>query len=64
MQPIGLRGPSAGDAIVAAIANTRRRKMPGQRTVQYPKRTAKAIQWLGVLTLVQAVGIAGLVLIG
>jgi hypothetical protein len=38
--------------------------MPGQRSTHYPKRTAKAIQWLGVLTLVQAVGIAGLALIG
>ncbi len=38
--------------------------MPGQRSDQHPARTAKAIQWLGVLTLVQAIGIAGLALIG
>lgn len=38
--------------------------MPGQRTAQYPERTAKAIQWLGLFTLFQAVGIAGLVLLG
>ena len=38
--------------------------MPGRRSAKYPERTAKAIQWLGVLTLVQAAGIAGLALIG
>ncbi len=38
--------------------------MPGQRSAHYPERTAKAIQWLGVLTLFQAVGIAGLALLG
>ncbi len=37
--------------------------MPGRRFAQYPERTAKAIQWLGVLTLFQAVGIAGLALL-
>jgi hypothetical protein len=38
--------------------------MPGQRSAHHPERTAKAIQWLGVLTLFQAVGIAGLALLG
>ena len=38
--------------------------MPGQRSEKFPARTAKAIQWLGVLTLVQAVGIAGLAILG
>ena len=38
--------------------------MSRQRSAHYPERTAKAIQWLGVLTLFQAVGIAGLALLG
>lgn len=38
--------------------------MSGRRLAQYPERTAKAIQWLGIMMLFQAVGIAGLVLIG
>lgn len=38
--------------------------MPGQRSAHYPERTAKAIQWLGVLTFFQAVGIAGLAFLG
>lgn len=38
--------------------------MPAQRSARYPERTAKAIQWLGVMTLFQAIGIAGLALMG
>jgi hypothetical protein len=38
--------------------------MPGQRTAHYTARTARAIRWLGAFTLVQAVGIAGMALIG
>ena len=38
--------------------------MPGQRSAHDPARTAKAIQWLGVLTLFQAIGIDGLALFG
>ena len=38
--------------------------MPKRHSARYTPRTAKAIQWLGVLTLFQAVGIAGMVLIG
>ena len=38
--------------------------MPGQRSHHYTPRTARAIQWLGVFTLLQAIGIAGLALAG
>jgi hypothetical protein len=38
--------------------------MRNQRSARYTPRTARAIQWLGVLTLFQAVGIAGMALIG
>jgi hypothetical protein len=38
--------------------------MRGQRSAHYTPRTARAIQWLGVLTLFQAIGIVGLALIG
>ena len=38
--------------------------MPGQRSAHYTPRTARAMQWLGVLTLFQAVGIAGMALLG
>lgn len=38
--------------------------MPGQRSAHYTPRTARAIQWLGVFTLFQAIGIAGLALAG
>jgi hypothetical protein len=38
--------------------------MPGQCSAHYTPRTARAIQWLGVFTLFQAIGIAGLALAG
>lgn len=38
--------------------------MPAQRSARYSVRTARAIQWLGAFTLFQAVGIAGLALLG
>ena len=53
--------------MVAAIAKHEEAAMPGQRSAQYTPRTAvsaRAIQWLGVLTLFQALGIAGLALAG
>lgn len=64
MRAIRLRAPSAGAAMVATIAKHEEATMPGQRSAQYTPRTAKAIQWLGVFTLFQAIGIAGLALAG
>ena len=64
MQAFRLRAPSTGAAMIAAIANTGGDTMPGPRSAHYNPKTAKAIQWLAVLTLFQAIGIAGLALLG
>jgi hypothetical protein len=67
------RAPNAGNSIEGTFNRgsygRHHRKheeaaMPGQRSAQYTPRTARAIQWLGAFTLFQAIGIAGLALVG